>query len=39
MRIFRMAMSAIEELSAESLRPGPIAYNCVMLATAATRVG
>ena len=39
MRIFRMAVSAIVELSAEGLRPGPMEHKCVMIATAATRVG
>ena len=32
-------MSAIAELSAEGLRPGSIDHKCVMMATAATRVG
>ena len=39
MKIFRMAVSAIAELSAEGLRPGPMDHKCVMMATAATRVG
>ena len=39
MRIFRMAVSAIAELSAEGLRLGPMDHKCVMMATAATRVG
>ena len=39
MRIFRMVVSAIAELSAEGLRPGPMDHKCVMMATAATRVG
>ena len=39
MRIFRMAVSAIAELSAEGLRPGSMDLKCVKMATAATRVG
>ena len=39
MRIFRMAVSAIAELTAEGLGPGPMDDKCVMMATAATRVG
>ena len=37
MTVFRMAVSAIPELSAECLRLGPMDHNCVMMATA--RVG
>ena len=37
--IFRMAVSAIAELSAEGLLPGPMDHKCVMMATAATRAG
>ena len=39
MRIFRMAVSAKAELSAEGLQPGPMDHKCVMMATATTRVG
>ena len=39
MRVFRMAVSAIAELSAEGLRPGPMDHKCVMMATAAAWVG
>ena len=39
MRILRMALSAIAELSAEGLLPGPMGHKCVMMATAATIVG
>ena len=39
MRIFRMAVSAIVELSAEGLRPGPMYNKCVMMGTVATKVG
>ena len=46
MRIFRMAVSAIVELSAEGLRPRSMECvmmatecKCVMMATAATMVG
>ena len=39
MRVFRMAVSAIAELSAECIRPGPMDHKCVMMATAAARVG
>ena len=39
MRIFRLAVCAIEELSAEGLRPGSMNNKCVIMATAATRVG
>ena len=39
MRIFTMAVSAIAELSAEGLRPGPMDHKCVMMAKAATRLG
>ena len=34
-----MAVSAIAEISAESLRPGPMDHKCAMMATAASRVG
>ena len=39
MRIFTMAVSAIAEHSAECSRPGPMDHKCVMMATAAKRLG
>ena len=39
MRITRLAVSAIVELSAEGLRPRYMDHKCFMMATAATRVG
>ena len=39
MRILTLAMSAIAELSVEGLRPGPMDHKCVMMATAANRLG
>ena len=39
MRVFSMAVSAIAELSAECLGPGPMDHKFIMMATAAARVG
>ena len=39
MSLTRLDVSALAELSAEGLRPGPRDHKCVMMATAATRVG
>ena len=39
MRVFRMAVSVLAEILAEGLRPGPMDHKCVMMATAAARVG